>query len=324
MLISSMPVSALFLLGGLALLVWSSDRFVDGAKGIARHLGVSPFVIGMIIVGFGTSLPEMLVSGLAAHDGNLGLALGNAYGSNIANIALILAVTALIKPIRVESQILRREMPILLAASVLAYLLVVDHNLSRGDAGGLLLFFLLLIGWSMREGMGKHDDLLVAEIEHELALQKEVSIGKSSWQALYGLVLLVAGSRLLVSGAVNIASALGVSDLVIGLTIVAIGTSLPELASSIVAIRKGEDEIAFGNIVGSNLFNTLAVVGIAGLVGPGQVPPDVSRRDLPVMIGLTLVLLIFSYGKQGHGRINRYEATALLIFFVAYTAWLIS
>mgnify|MGYP000246035576 CR=1 FL=1 len=280
--------------------------------------------IGMVIVGFGTSAPEMVVSAISAFQGNPGIALGNAYGSNITNIALVLGITALISPITVHSQVLRKELPILTGITILAALQLIDGEISRLDAVVLLVVFALLMGWTIYQGMRKDDDPLAADVEQELA-QKQVPLNSALLRLIGGLVLLVIASRVLVWGAVDIARSFGVSDMIIGLTIVAIGTSLPELASSILATRRGEHDIALGNVIGSNLFNTLAVVGIAGSIHPMAVGPDVLSRDVLVMAVLTLSLFILGYGfRQRAGRINRIEGALLLAAYVGYTAYLVS
>jgi len=310
------------LVTGLLLLVWSADRFVEGSAAAARHLGVPPLLIGMLIVGFGTSAPEMLVSAMAALQNNPGIALGNAYGSNITNIALILGVTALIKPVAVHSQVLRKELPILIAVTALAAFQLRDDELSRADAWVLLAVFGALMAWSIGHGLRQRADALGSEIEQELEVHA-MPLSRALLRVALGLVVLIVSSRLLVWGAVEIARALGVSDLIIGLTIVAVGTSLPEFASSVMAIRKGEDDIAVGNVIGSNLFNTLAVVGIAGSIHPMEVPPEVLTRDLPVMALLTLSLFLVGYGfRGGQGRINRLGGAALLTVYLAYTVTL--
>jgi cation:H+ antiporter len=308
---------------GLALLLWSADRFVEGSAVTARHLGMPPLLIGMVIVGFGTSAPEMVVSALAAMQGNTGLALGNAYGSNITNIALILGLTAIISPIAVHSSVLRKELPILAAVTVFAIVMLMDGELSRMDAWVFLGVFAALMAWTVREGLQQRSDPLAGEMTQELEAS-DMPLRRALLWVFIGLVLLIVSSRLLVWGAVEIAHALGVSDLIIGLTIVAVGTSLPELASSIIAARKGEHEIALGNIIGSNLFNTLAVVGIAGTIHPIVVPPEVISRDMMVMGLLTLSLFVIGYGFRGPGRINRIEGLLLLACYVGYTAYLIS
>jgi cation:H+ antiporter len=275
----------------------------------------------MVVVGFGTSAPEMAVSALAASQGNPGLALGNAYGSNITNIALILGITALLAPIAVHSQVMRKELPILILVTGFAGWQLWDGDLSRMDAIGLMLAFVVLIGWSIYQGLRQPDDALAKEMTEEV---HTMPVRKALLWLVVGLLLLIISSRILVWGAVDLASMFGISDLVIGLTIVAVGTSLPELASSIIAARKGEHDLALGNILGSNLFNTLAVVGIAGLIAPMSVAPEVLTRDFPVMAALTLVLFAMCYGFRGPGRINRLEGGALLLAFVAYTVYLLA
>ncbi|MBE0583771.1 MAG: calcium/sodium antiporter [Desulfofustis sp.] len=308
---------------GLALLVWSADRFVEGSASTARHFGMPPLLIGMVIVGFGTSAPEMVVSALAASQGNPGIALGNAYGSNITNIALILGVTAIISPIAVHSQILRKELPLLTVVTGLSAWQIWDGEISRTDAVVLLVVFAGLMGWTIWQGLQKKPDSLGSEIEQELAV-RAMPIRRAVFWLVVGLLLLIVSSRILVWGAVEIAHGFGVSDLIIGLTVVAVGTSLPELASSIIATRKGEHDIALGNVLGSNLFNTLAVVGIAGAIHPLAVGPEVFNRDLLVMAALTLSLFVIGYGVRGPGRINRVEGVILLASWVGYTAYLIS
>ncbi len=306
---------------GLALLVWSADRFVEGSAVTARHFGMPPLLIGMVIVGFGTSAPEMAVSFLAAIEGNSGIALGNAYGSNITNIALILGVTALISPITVHSQVLRKELPILTAVSALAAWQLWDGEITGMDAAVLLAVFGGLMAWTVVQGLRRKGDAFGGEMEHELD-ERAMPVRRAVVWMVIGLVLLIAASRALVWGAVEIARGLGVSDLMIGLTVVAVGTSLPEFASSVLAARKGEHDIALGNILGSNLFNTLAVVGIAGVVAPMAVGPEVLVRDVGAMTALTLSLFVMGYGFRGPGRINRYEGGVLLFCYVAYTFYL--
>jgi cation:H+ antiporter len=309
------------IVGGLILLVWSADRFVEGSAATARHFGMPSLLIGMVIVGFGTSAPEMLVSAQAALQNTPGIAIGNAYGSNITNIALILGVTALIGPITVHSQVLRKELPMLIAITALAAFQLRDGELSRVDAWVLLGVFSGLMTWSIYQGLGQRADALGGEMEQELAVHA-MTLARALFWVVLGLVLLILSSRILLWGAVEVARGLGVSDLIIGLTIVALGTSLPELASAVMAIRKGEDDIAVGNVIGSNLFNTLAVVGIAGAIRPMDVAPEVFSRDIPVMGLLTVALFIISYGYHGQGRINRFGGAALLASYLAYTALL--
>lgn len=318
-----MSLALAAVISGLILLVWSADRFVEGAAATARHFGMPALLIGMVIVGFGTSAPEMVVSALAATQGNPGIALGNAYGSNITNIALILGVTALISPILVQSQVLRRELPVLTIVSFVAAWQLWDGQLSRLDAVTLLVVFVLLMTWTVWQGMQKKTDQFAVEMGAELA-QQTMPLKPAVLWLVAGLILLIISSRMLVWGAVSIAQSLGVSDLIIGLTIVAVGTSLPELASSVIAARKGEHDIALGNIIGSNLFNTLAVVGIAGVIHPMAVSPEVLSRDMLVMIALTVSLFVIGYGFRKPGRINRQEGALLLMAFLGYTTYLVS
>lgn len=317
-----MLVAILAVIAGLALLVWSADKFVDGAASTARHFGMPSLLIGMVIVGFGTSAPEMVVSALAAGQGNPGIALGNAFGSNITNIALILGLTAVISPIAVHSKILRKEMPILMLVTLLVIGLLWNLDISRVDAIILLIGFAGFMGWSIWQGMQKKSDDLAKEVEQEVS-QHTMPLKTAIFWLVLGLIVLVASSRMLVWGAVEIAQAFGVSDIIIGLTIIAVGTSLPELASSIIAIRKNEHDLALGNVIGSNLFNTLAVVGIAGAIHPLTVDPEVLWRDAMFMGILTLSLFIVGYGFRGEGRINRVEGAILLTAYVGYTAYLI-
>ncbi|VEB23777.1 calcium/sodium antiporter [Avibacterium volantium] len=319
-----MFLSFLAILVGLAILVWSADRFIDGAASLASYLGMSPLLIGIVIIGFGTSAPEIIVSALSALNHSPGIALGNAYGSNITNIALILGVTAMIKPIMVNSQVLKKELPVLMLVTLLSAFLIYDATISRLDALILLAVFTFYMGWTIWQGTRHSGDSLEQDISDELKEKSQMPLKTAVLWLVIGLALLMASSQLLVWGAVNIATYLGVSDLIIGLTIVAIGTSLPELAASIMAARKNELDLAVGNIIGSNLFNTLAVVGIAGAISPIQATPEVFSRDMLVMIALTGLLFLFGYGFKGkNGRINRVEGLVLFLCYVAYNSLLI-
>ncbi|WP_084691639.1 calcium/sodium antiporter [Desulfobacter vibrioformis] len=310
------------LIFGLLLLVWSADRFVEGAAATARHFGVPPLIIGMVIVGFGTSTPEMLVSALAALKNSPGIAIGNAYGSNIANIGLILGITALINPIMFRSNILRKELPILTIITGVSIVLLMDLRISLIDGIILLVLFIGLLSWTLQQGIHQKADPMGMEMERELKSDQR-PLGKAVLWLFIGLVLLIISSRILVWGAVQIAMFLGVSDMIIGLTVVALGTSLPELASSILSVKKGEHDIALGNVLGSNLFNTLAVVGIAGVIHPFEIPAEALVRDTVVMTGLTLSLFIIGFGFRGRpGRINRIEGLMLLLVYIVYTIYL--
>lgn len=306
---------------GFAILVWGSDRFIAGAAAIARNLGVSPLLIGLTIVGLGTSAPEVLVSATASIQGNTGLAIGNALGSNIANIALILGITALVAPLTVQSNILKREYPMLLAVCLLAMLLMLDGALDRLDGIILILALLLVIYGMVRIGIGsrKSDPM---QIDFDAEIPENMSTKLATVWFLLGLALLLISSRMLVWGAVNIAHEFGVSDLIIGLTIVALGTSLPELAAGITSALKKEHDIAIGNIIGSNMYNLLAVLPMPGLISPGSFSPEVMSRDMPVMIGLTLLMFMMSYGFRRNGRINRIEGLLLFTAFIAYQGML--
>ena len=309
------------IIAGLALLVWGADRFVTGAAALANNLGVSAMLIGLTIVGFGTSAPEILVSGMAAAEGNPGLAIGNAIGSNIANIALILGVTALIAPLHVHSGILKREYPILLAVSLITVALMWDGSLGSFDAVVLLSLLIMVLLWMVRTAKTGHaDEPMAAEFEAEIPTG--ITTGRAVVWLLLGLLVLLISSRMLVWGATNIAIALGVSDLIIGLTIVALGTSLPELAASIAGSLKGEDDIAIGNVIGSNMYNLLAVLSLPGLIAPGAFDAVVLTRDLPVMLGLTLLLYVLGHGFGAHGRIGRSEGALLAAMFVGYQSLL--
>ncbi|MDX8411449.1 MAG: calcium/sodium antiporter [Mariprofundaceae bacterium] len=316
-----MTLAFIALVFGFIVLTWGADRFVIGAASIARNLGISPLIIGLTIVGFGTSAPEMLVSGMAAWEDNAGLAIGNAVGSNITNIALILGVTALIAPLQVQSTTLKRELPVLLFIMIAAFGLMWDGGLSRLDGVLLLAGLGLMLIWLVALGTRERRDPMQAEYEAEIPSQ--MPMAKALFWFVFGLVVLVAGSRILVWGAVTIAQAFGVSDLIIGLTIVALGTSLPELAVSVTSALKGEHDIAIGNVIGSNMFNLLGVLGLPGLIAPGLFAPEVLTRDFPMMIGLTVVLIMMASSFKGRpGRINRFEAAALLAAYLGYQAYL--
>ena len=305
------------IIAGFLLLIWSADRFICGAAATARNFNISPLIIGLTIVGFGTSAPEMLVAVIASADASPGLAIGNALGSNIANITLVLGMAALVMPLDVHSRILRKELPMLLLAMLLMLLVIEDNHLGRTDGLILTSSVLLLMWWVTRQALlNRADDPMYEEYEKELPKPMSTRLALI-WLAL-GLVVLVISSKILVWGAVQIATEFGVSDLLIGLTIVAIGTSLPELAASIAGALKNEHDIAIGNVVGSNMFNTLAVMGIPGLIYPSTLDAGVLDRDVPVVFMLTIALVIMAYGFKGHGRINRIEGAILLTCFVGY------
>ncbi len=272
------------------LLAHGADRFVQGASAIAWNLNISPLIIGLTIVSLGTSAPEIIVSGMAAWQGNAGLSVGNALGSNIINTSLVLGITAVIMPLTVHSSIIRRELPVLLVVMGFVLILLLDGNLGRKDGALLLMGMAALLFWITRLGLNARTipDPLKKEFADEIPTS--ISMGKAIMLLLIGGVLMLVSSRLLVWGAVSVAHSFGVSDFVIGLTIVALGTSLPELAASVMSALKNEHDIAFGNIIGSNMYNLLAVLGLPGLISPGPVDRMVLIRDYPVLIFLTLAL----------------------------------
>ena len=308
---------------GFALLVWGADRFVLGAGATARNLGVAPILIGLTIVAFATSAPEILVSVVASLQGASTLAVGNAVGSNIANVGLVLGATALLRPIAVKSQTLRRELPALLAVTLLSFMLFVDGYLSRVDGLVFLAGLAILMYWIVSLGMrSSTSDPITAEYAAEIPT--DVSMLRALFWLVVGLIVLLIGSNLLVNGAESLARELGVSDLVIGLTIVAIGTSLPELAVSAMSALKGEHGLALGNIIGSNMFNLLAVIGVAASIAPTELDSSVITFHFPAMVGLTLVLFVMAYNYSGQGRINRIEGAALLTAFFAYHGYVVT
>ncbi len=312
-----MLVDSLAIITGFILLIWSADRFIIGAAATARNFDVPPLIIGLTIVGFGTSAPEMMVAGFASFDGSPAMAIGNALGSNITNITLVLGVAALITPLDVHSRIIKKELPILLFASLVALAVLSDMTLSRID--GFILFGLLclLMGWITWQGMRNQSTDALSE-EYIDELPDEMSTSQALFWLVAGLVLLTISSKILVWGAVNIATTFGVSDLIIGLTVIAIGTSLPELAASITGALKNEHDIAIGNVVGSNLFNTLGVLAIPGLISPAPLAEGVMERDVPVVFLLTIAFFVMAYGFRGPGRINRLEGGILFSAFIAY------
>lgn len=316
--------TALFILAiiaGFAVLIWGADRFVDGAASIATNLGISPLIVGLTIVGFGTSAPEMLVSALAAFDGAPAMGIGNAIGSNITNIGLVLGITILITPLTVNSASLKREFPMLALVMALALYLVWDLELNHLD--GVILFsgfIFTLFAMAYLAIKSTAKDPLADEFEKEFT-EHQMSTKKAVLSFVIGLTALLVGSKALVWGATGIAQLLGVSDLIIGLTIVAIGTSLPELAASIISALKNEHDIAVGNILGSNMFNLLAVLAMPGLIAPSVLDPMILVRDFPVMIALTIALFLFAYfGKNG--RMGRVAGSLMLVSYIGYNALL--
>jgi cation:H+ antiporter len=303
---------------GFIAVVWGADRFVYGSAGLASNLGVNRLVIGLTIVAFGTSAPEMLVSGMAAAAGSREMGIGNAIGSNITNVTLVLGAAALVHPLRVHSRLIIREIPVLFLCMALAWFFLSDGELTRTEGFILLAGMFVLIGWISMQGRKQQAEEPEAstggfgddDIPDTLSTTKAVAIFS------VGLVFLLVGSRVLVWGAVGIARDLGVSELVVGLTLVALGTSLPELAASVAAARRGEDDIAVGNVIGSNMFNLLGVLALPGIIAPGAVNSVVITRDFPIMGGVTLLLLLMALNEHNH--IGRKRGITLILVFIGY------
>ena len=305
-----MLISVVSLLIGFTLLVWSADAFTDNGAKIARIFNISPLIIGLLIFGFGTSAPEMLVSGLAAYDGHPELSIGNAFGSNIFNIGLVLAVAAIIHPVIVEKNVLKKEWLFLFLSTLVIGFLLMDGFLSFIDGSILLTLLLLFLYYVFNES--KKDNNLENEVSEDT--NKDQSKGKTWLLLIISLVILVSSARLVVWGGTNLALAFGVSDLIIGLTVVALGTSLPELAVAISSALKKQHQMIIGNIIGSNLFNSLGVLAIPGLILPFQIPSEVMSRDYIYMLIFTLLILIFSLKL----RINRFGGLILLTILASY------
>ena len=312
-----MLISIAQLIGGFILLVWGADRLVAGASALARNLGVSPLIIGLTIVAFGTSAPELVVSGVAAVRGNPGLAVGNAIGSNIANIGLVLGVTATIYPLRVESETLKREYPLLMLIMIASFIMAADLIYDSTEGWLLLAGLVVLVIWMVRFGMMRGPgDPLAEEFEAEIPRDMHTKYA-ILWLAV-GLIVLPTASKFLVEGAIYIARTLEVSEAVIGLTIMALGTSLPELAAALTSALRQEDDLAIGNVIGSNMFNILGVLGIAAVIKPIEVEFLMLKQDFPVMFLFTVLLFFMAYGIQGPGRISRRSGLLLLSLFLIY------
>jgi cation:H+ antiporter len=320
-----MTVLLLFILG-LAALVAGSEMLVRGASKLAISWGLSPLVVGLTIVAFGTSSPEMAVSVQGAVSGSTDIAIGNAVGSNLFNVLFILGLCAAIVPLTVASQIIRQEVPIMIGAAVLLLVMTLDARLSQAEAGllfGLLLAYTAFLVVQSRKAAGQQ---VGEDFARELAPSGTSAWDDRAWVqvalVVAGLALLVLGSEWLVSAAVQFARTLGLSELVIGLTIVSAGTSAPEVAASLMALRKGERDIAVGNVVGSNLFNILGVLGLSGLVADAGLPVarSVLAFDLPAMLAVFIACLPVFFSNR---RIGRWEGLMFLAYYVAYVAWLI-
>jgi len=314
-----MLTAVIQLAAGFLLLVWGADRLVAGASATARNLGVSPLVIGLTIIGFGTSAPELVVSAVATLKGNSGLAVGNAIGSNIANMGLVLGATALIYPLRLESTALKREYPMLLLIMLVTFLMGLDGRYSYTEGWLLLSALLAVIIWIIRIGLHRpSSDPLAKEFAAEIPKNTPPKV--AFFWLIIGLIVLPISSMFLVDGAVHIAQMLGVTDVVIGLTIVALGTSLPELATAVTAALRKEDDLAIGNIIGSNIFNLLGVLGIAAVLRPVEIAPIILARDFPAMFLITGALYLLASDFRGPGRIGRRAGSVLLIMFFGYIA----
>ncbi len=317
-----MWVPLLLLIVGFVALVWSADRFLSGAAACAANLGVSKMLIGLTVVSLGTSAPEILVAMFAAIDGNPLLAVGNAIGSNIANIGLVLGITALVTPLPFSKPVRQAELPWLLGATLLAMALMFDRELDFFD-GFLLLVGLGAILWRLIRNQGGGDQELSTSVQEELdELPEMTTLQAVAWLVL-GLLVLLMSAQVLVYSASSIARYLGVSDMIIGLTIVAVGTSLPELAATIGSAVKGHPDIAIGNVVGSNILNILAVLAVPAMVGGTGIPPGALWRDGGMMLALTLLLALFAYGINSRPVITRFEGMVMLAAWIGYNLLLV-
>ncbi|KPM82342.1 calcium/sodium antiporter [Pseudoalteromonas sp. ACER1] len=319
-----MVTSFVILIIGFAALVWSADRFVYGAAALAKNMGIPTLIIGLTVVAMGSSAPEMMVSASAALADKTDTAVGNAVGSNITNILLVLGVTALLRPLSVSSMTLKREMPLVLLISVAAWYVFSDNYFSFAEGIALMIAFAVFIGGLVIVSLRakNQDDPFVSEACEDVP--NDVSTKSAIFWLIIGMILLPVSSHFLVESAVDIAKYFGLSDLVIGLTIIAIGTSLPELAACIAGVLKNEDDLALGNIVGSNIFNLLAVLPLAGIINPSIIDPSAANRDALIMIAATVVLIAMSLNFKGARRINRVEGGLLLVAFIAYQGYIFS
>ena len=305
----------------LTALIWSADKFVFGAAAIARNFGIAPMVIGLTIVAMGSSAPEMLVAVTASMNDAPDTAIGNVIGSNITNIALVLGLTALFKPLMVSSKTIKREIPLLLVVTAIASWMLFDLSFSFTEGVLLMLGFVVFIATLLIVTIKQNKDKQASDpmlMEAEQEIPSGVKSSKAIFWLIIGMILLPLSSHFLVGSATFIAKEFGISDLVIGLTIIAIGTSLPELAASIMSLIKKEDDLALGNIIGSNLFNVLAVLALPGLIAPGAVDSDVASRDIPYMMALTLLLFFLCFSRKGRFRITRVKGAVLFIAFIVY------
>ncbi len=307
-----------FIVIGLIGLMFSADKFVHGASNLALNLKMSAILVGIVVVGIGTSAPEILVSANAALNGS-DLALGNAIGSNIANIGFIIGITALFIPITVKRTLVKKEFMLLMAATLIGLYFLSDGALNRFDAIFFLIALIFIMFFFVSNAKNNKEEVVEEEEVSEITL----SLKSSIVYTVLGMIFLVAFSNLLVNGAVGLASALGVSDVVIGLTIVSVGTSLPELSACVAAARKNKADLAIGNIIGSNIFNILAVLSVSGLIHPMTVKEEILIRDLPLMGILTLGFLLVSFSPKGDAKISRFEGFLFLTIFASYIVSLV-
>jgi cation:H+ antiporter len=322
-----MFIQILILLLSLITLVWSADKFVFGASALARNLGISPMIIGLTIVAMGSSAPEMMIAVTASLQGNVDTAIGNVIGSNITNIALVLGLTALFHPLSVSSTTIKREIPLILIVTAIATYMLGNNNFSFNEGLILIIGFVLYIATLLvvtlrRSKQNPIDDKMVLEAEQEVP--DGVSTKHSVIWLIVGMILLPLSASFLVDSSIFIAKAFGISDLVIGLTVIAVGTSLPELAASIMSIIKKEDDLALGNIIGSNIFNILAVLSLAGLIAPGDIDHAAAVRDAPFMLATTFLLFILCFSRGKNFRISRAKGLLLLTVFIGYQVLLFS
>ncbi len=317
-----MWIPVLGLVVGFMALVWSADKFLSGAASTAHNLGVSKILIGLTIVSIGTSAPEIFVAVTATLEGNPLLGVGNAIGSNIANIGLVLGVTAIVAPLPFSKRVLHAELPWLLGATLLALVLMFDHELALVDSLFLLSGLLLILYLLISNRSPAHADLSES-IGDELDELPEMTTWRGVFWLVGGLVILVGSAELLVWSATKIAKLLNVSSMLIGLTVVAVGTSLPELAATVGAAIKGHTDIAIGNVVGSNILNILAVLAVPGLITTAQMEPVALWRDCGMMAALTLLLALFAYGINSRAVITRFEGVVMLLAWIGYNSLLV-
>lgn len=316
-------IAVVLVVAGLAGLIVGGEMLVRGAVSVAKSFGLSPMVIGLTLVGFGTSSPELVTSLQAALSGASGIAFGNVVGSNIGNVLLILGITALLAPVVVDASAFRRDGAVMVLATLMCLLAILSGELGRGIGGVFVLTlaaYLTFTLWSEKRAGASAAAAMYAD-EAEAVPGPDTAPGQALLIAIVGLVITVFGARFLVSGAVTIAETAGVSQTVIGLTIVAIGTSMPELVTSIIAVRKGQSDVALGNVLGSNIFNILGILGVTALVQPMVVPVEIIALDIWVMSAATVMLVVFAYTGW---RVGRREGAIMLACYVAYLGWLLA